>query len=594
MRLRAVVRALMLACLGMGVLALPSRAANLGDLDGSSYIDPADVQLLWTVYGSSAGSLAYDGGADLNSDQMIDYRDLAVLASGMGQIADYVPPGTPFLTVDQVPDDMNNLLVVPTSGFVVNYTIANPPGAPLIDLSTMYILTDRPAGPLPAGTNLAPLFQRGPSLGSWFVDAAHAFPPLNASFLFQVLNRRGETLELPYAVAVRNWGIPIPIGASQKVFLDFGQDRDGAGGNDFDEDLRAFGLGSTASPSLSAAVRVEVIERSLARVRAFYGQDADGSPGPDPVTVAFSSTSAAGATRICVGGEDPSGGVTFGLTPFDKNNTQTGTDTCAISPTYGVFPREFLFFAGNANFQAVFNPLRSAAGGVPVGEHALDPVVLAPGFDPATAPPDQAARWSLIDAAESTFAQFVATIAAHESGHTLGLTAAGAAPGGLWGGSSGGYAYHNVATSGGSPSQNFLMNSGSAFTYERIVGAAGTALPAIRPLNAAYLRNRLMLKSNISALLPAPALTSVTPNPAVYAGGTVTITLHGSSFYGVPTVLLKRTGVTPKQVQGITLIDPNTVQGTVNQFQAGTGTYDVELTNPDDQAVLLTNGLTLQ
>ena len=579
-------------------LALPSlaRAAVLGDLDGNGVIDQSDLTLLWSIYGTTASSPTYDGGGDLNSDGGVDYRDLAILSASFGQTPSPVPPATLFLTVDAVPDDMNDLLAVPRSGFTINFTLTNPPGAPLIDVNSASLVADQPAGPLPAGANLALLFPSiTPTRGSLQIDSVHAFPPRNVFFTLSLQNRRGDVLSPPvYGVAVRDWTITPPIGAGQKVFYDFDQDRDGVGGNDFDEDLRAFGLGSTSFPSLSAAVRSSVISRVLGGVRAFYGENADGTPGPDPVTIAFSASPTTGATRICVGGEDPTGGVTFGLTPFDKNNAQTGTDTCAMSPNYGIFPREFLFFSGNPNFRGVFDPLMPSTGGVPVGESALDPIVLAQGFDPLTAPPDQAARWSVIDRAESTFAQFVATIVAHETGHTLGLTASGAAPGGLWGGSSGPGLYHNVTTTGGTPSTNWLMNAGSAFTYERIVGAAGEALPRFRELNAAYLRNQLMLKSNITVLLPAPTLTSVTPNPVSYVSGTATITLHGSNFFGTPLVYLERSGSTPKQVQGVTLVDAGTLSGTINQFQVGTGTFDVELNNPDDQQVTLPAGLTVQ
>lgn len=588
-------RAIALCLLALLCGAAESRADVLGDLDGNGAINSTDVQWLGTVYGTALGAPKYDQGADLNVDQRIDFRDLAILAANFGKPPTPVPPATILLTVDRVPDDMNNLLAVPPSGFTVDFMITNPPGAPLISVYDTSLVATEPAGAWLTGANLAFLFETTPSGASWKVDAQRAFPARNVFFTLQVHNRHGDVIQPPtYGVAVRNWAVTPPIGTAQKAFLDFGQDRDGIGGNDFDEDLRAFGLGSLSGPSLSATVRATVIARALADIRAFYGQNADGTLGTDPVTVAFSSTTATGATRICVGGEDPTGGVSFGLTPYDKNNVQTYTDTCALSPNYGIFPREFLYFQGNPNFQAAFNPLRSAAGGVPVGEHPLDATVLAAGFDPSIAPPAEAARWSAIDTGVSTFSRFVATITAHEAGHTLGLTASGAAPGGLWGGYSGAGAYHDLTVTGGIPTQNYLMKQGSGFTYEQIVGAAGTALPWFREIDAAYLRNQLMLKSNITAFNPPPALTSVTPNPAVYAGGTATIMLHGANFYGTPLVLLRRTGVSPKQVQNITLINASTLQGTINQFQVGTGTFDVEVTNPDDQQIVLPGGLTVQ
>jgi hypothetical protein len=577
------------------VLAGGAAAQVLGDLDGDGAIDAGDVQWLFTVYPTGTASSLYDAGGDLNADGVIDYQDLAILASNVGQTPTAVPPATVFVTADEIPDDFNDLLALPPSGFSVEFAITNPPGAPLIDLSTLSVVADRPAGAKGAGSNLASLFGPTPSAGSWKVDPADAFPARNVFFTFQVQNLAGTLLSpAAYGVAVRDWQITPPIGASQAVFLDLDQDRDGIGGNDFDEDLREFGLGSLTSPSLSAVARGMVITRTLAQIRAYHGQGADGSPGGDSTTVAFSETSVPGATRICVGGEDPAGGTVFGFTPFDQNNAQTGTDTCFPSSPYGIFPREFLFFSGNSNFKAVFDPLRPPAGGVPVGEDPLDPIVLDPGFDPQTALPAELARWNTIDQAATTLARFTATITAHEAGHTLGLTPSGAAPGGLWGGSSGANQYHNLTLAGTEPPDNWIMNAGSAFTYEEIVGAAGQALPRFRELNDAYLRNELLLNGNITGLFDEPTLASVTPNPATYVGGQVDITLHGSGFFGAPQVLLKQDPFPARVVQNILVVDANTITRGLFQFQVGTGTFDVEVTNPDDQIVVLMDGLTVQ
>jgi hypothetical protein len=572
-----------------------AHADVLGDLDGNGAIDATDVQWLFTVYTTDTTSSLYDTGADFNTDGRIDFQDLAILAANVGQPPTPVPPATVFLTADEIPDDFNDLLALPPSRFSVDFTITNPPGAPLIDLSTLDITADRPAGALGAGSNLASLFASTPSAGSWKVDAAETFPARNVFFSFQVDNIRGDPLSFSsYGVAVRDWQFTPPIGSAQAVFLDFDQDRDGVGGNDFDEDLREFGLGSLTAPALSAVVRGRVITRALEQIRAYYGQNPDGSPGPDPSTVAFSSISSTGATRICVGGEDPLGGVAFGFTAFDFNNAQTAMDTCFPFSPYGIFPREFLFFAGNANFQTVFDPLRPLAGGVPVGEDPLDPIVLDPGFDPQTALPSELARWNTIDLAVTTLARFTATITAHEAGHTLGLTPSGAAPGGLWGGSSGASQYHNLTVGGAAPTDNWIMNAGAAFTYEEIVGAAGEPLPRFRELNDAYLRNELQLNASITGFFPEPTLASVTPNPAIYASGQADITLHGSGFFGAPQILLKQDPFPARPVQNVLVINPNTITGTLFQFQVGTGTFDVELTNPDDQIVVLQDGLTVQ
>ncbi|MFQ5458584.1 MAG: dockerin type I domain-containing protein, partial [Myxococcota bacterium] len=585
-------------CLLAGLCAAATAAGGvLGDLDGDGDIDATDLAWILMVYDTGQGAPAYDGGGDLNADGVINFQDLALLGGAAGQTPSPVGPATVFFTADNIPDDFNDLLVLPPDGFTLDYTITNPAGAPLIDTGTLNVTADRDAGPLTAGTNLGPLFTAGPSAGSWQVDASHAFPARNVDFAFQVANLAGALVQQPsYQVAVRDWKIPVPIGAGQTVFLDLAQDRDLIGGVDFEEDLREFGLGSLAAPLLSATARDLAIARILAAIRAYHGQNSDGSPGPDAVTVAFTETSVAGATRICVGGEDPLGGTAFGFTPFDLNNAQTGADTCFPGSPFGVFPREFLFFSGNLNFQAVFDPLRPAAGGVPVGADPLDAIVLATGFDPQTALPAELARWNLIDQALTTFANFVATIAAHETGHTLGLTANGAVPGGL----SGDGLFHNLTSAGGTPATNWIMNAGSSFTYEEIVGAAGESLPRFRPLSDAYLRNRLELNGNVTGFFTPPVLTSVTcvdgallPIPCTYTAGSLDILIAGSGFFGTPTVLLLQAGFPARLVQNVTVLDPNTVRGTLFEFQVGTGTFDVQVTNPDDQVEVLPASLTV-
>ncbi|MDP3938977.1 MAG: hypothetical protein Q8R92_12705 [Deltaproteobacteria bacterium] len=576
----------------------PAWPQVLGDLNGDGVIDAVDVGLLVTVYATDSADPGYDAGGDLNSDGLINFQDLAILSGNAGQTPTAVAPATVFLTANDIPDEFNDVLAVPESGFSLDFRIANPPGAPLIDLPSLSVMATQPAGLLSAGAELAPLFTKTPSGGSWRVSAVEAFPPVNVFFSFSIQNQKGDVFSIPsYGLASREWKITPPVGAGQKVFLDFDQDRDAVGGNDFDEDLRAFGLGSLVFPSLSALVRTDVVVRILEIIRSFYGQDPAGTFLPDSATVAFSDLFTLGATRICVGGEDPLGGTAFGLTPFDMNNAATGSDTCFIGSPWGVFPREFLFFQANSNFQAVFNPLRASAGGTPVGEDPLDATVLASGFDPGSALPAELARWNTINAGVETFARFAGVIAAHENGHTLGLTAATAAPAGLWGDG----AFHNMTSMGGTPAENWMMNSGGSFNYEEIVGEAGEPLPRFRDLSDAYLRNELMLKSGITGpLQPAPTLTNVLPNPAIYSAGTVNITVFGSGFFGTPDVLLLKDGFPPRVVQNVLLGMPPTcpvgtcITGTLVQFQVGTGLFDVLVETPDDQSVVIEDHLTVQ
>ena len=162
---------------------------------------------------------------------------------------------------------------------------------------------------------------------------------------------------------------------------------------------------------------------STASTRSITTQPSNGLPGADPVAVTFSSTDpgSGDVTRVCIGGEDPGGGINIGEVLIDPKNSNRSSIECGTFPPTGIFPRELLILAGEAAFQAVFDPLRPATGGVPAGEHPLDATVLAPGFDPGTASPDELARYQRVHAAIQGFADMLGTIAAHETGHALGL-----------------------------------------------------------------------------------------------------------------------------------------------------------------------------
>ena len=51
------------------------------DLNGDNVVDYRDLAILGAAYGAARGESGYDAGADLNGDGMVDYRDLAILGS---------------------------------------------------------------------------------------------------------------------------------------------------------------------------------------------------------------------------------------------------------------------------------------------------------------------------------------------------------------------------------------------------------------------------------------------------------------------------------------------------------------------------------
>ena len=87
------------------------------------------------------------------------------------------------------------------------------------------------------------------------------------------------------------------------------------------------------------------------------------------------------------------------------------------------------------------------------------------------------------------------TVMAHESAHALGLVAPGRPGQGLFAGedeSGAGYA-HNLDVQGDAPSTAWLMNPGGSFTFADLAGQGEAGELRFRPLNWAYLKDRLIL-----------------------------------------------------------------------------------------------------
>jgi hypothetical protein len=357
------------------------------------------------------------------------------------------------LTVNGIPDDMNDLLVLPPSGFVVN--VAWQPGDYPVDPTAFnYVRAERWGAGYESwvlandltvnadGTGSAGIFPGTLTPGSWTLRAFVGDTEGNYSFA-------------DLAVAVRSFGGPPPISTGQHIWLDFESDRDATPGPDFPVDLQAFGLASAAAPVESGWVLELVTQAVVDRVLEVYKlEPMNGLLGPDPVKVAVSSTQpvSGDVTQICIGGQDPSGGITIGSILTDLKNSNRNSVECATLPPTGIFPRELLILSGDASFQAVFNPLMPSTGGVPVGADPRDATVLAPGFDPQTASPEELARYELVQTAAAVFSDLLGSIVAHEAGHALGLVPPGVPGAGLFGGTMGPQMYHAVLPGGADPS----------------------------------------------------------------------------------------------------------------------------------------------
>jgi hypothetical protein len=303
-------------------------------------------------------------------------------------------------------------------------------------------------------------------------------------------------------------------------------------------------------------------------------------------------------SRLCVGGKSSQGALYLGAASLDVNNLTKYTDECSLGAQFGVFPQAIdNLWAGDPDMESAFAPVDPDLGGVPFGEHPLDAVLASPDFNLLKATSAEIGRFLAVINAADAFAQTIASAVAHESGHMLGLTAPGPAPGGLWGGTSGGASEHNVTIDGTIPPENFLMNPGGSFTFGEIAGRGGYPRPVFRPLNWAYLRDRIALNAQVQALYPPPTLDSVEPAVVSFPSGTqaVMVAFHGAGFVAPPTIELYAPGdPTANEVLNPVLLDEWTVTGVINKFFVPPAVYDVYFINGDGQAVTLVAGLVVQ
>jgi len=488
------------------------------------------------------------------------------------------------ITLNGVSDDLNDLLIVPPSGFVVNVTWKQTQAS--INFASLQILLSRDATTI----SLRPVVPPSSSGRFSFVYEAPSAPLEPGSYQIQVFlsDVWGMTASARLPFAVRLFPGSPPIGQGQVIWFDFDADRDAVPGPDFAVDLEAFGLASSSQPALSAVVREAAISLLLDRVSEVYHDlDPAGLGRPDPIEVTFTGTNPGlpDTTRICVGGADPSHNAIMGSILIDPGNAIRNSVECGTIPPTGIFPREMItHYASAASFRLLFDPLRPAAGGIPVGAHPLDAIVLAPDFDPTLATAEEAARSNIIDAALIGFADALGSIMAHETGHALGLVAPGPPGIGLYGGSSGTVYAHNVMPDGSSPTQNQLMNAGGTFGFAKLAGLEGNPLPVLRPLNHAYLRDRIVIDPRVTAILPAPRLTGVTPTSI---GSSIQlITVAGTGFVATPALRLRNASWL-YDCGGEKWVSTSQMTASIVKSQLLPGLYDLELTNPDGQVAVL-------
>lgn len=315
--------------------------------------------------------------------------------------------------------------------------------------------------------------------------------------LFQIqatLHDGAQALSQFRRLWIRDWLGGPPIGGHQVVHFDFGVDRDEDARPDFEQDLVRLGL-LDASPSPAApALADRIAARALARVRLAYDRDDDpndaGLPR-DVVTVRFERETGRTpvVTRICVGGVNHAHPGSIGNVRYDPGNAYKGRDECAPrkgDPPAGLFPSELGIYSEDALYRSTLAPFDREAGGLPVGADRLD-------LDRIEGR-RRDARSEAIEEAIETLGDALGSVMAHEAGHALGLVPPGRPGVGLFGGEDeDGPAWaHNLHPA--DDDGPWLMDPGETLRFEDLAGRGARGPLRFRPLNHAYLRDRVVTR----------------------------------------------------------------------------------------------------
>jgi hypothetical protein len=498
------------------------------------------------------------------------------------------------VSLEHIPEGMNQLIVVPPERFRITLAFDAAGGSP-VDPGSLVVRSDRDMGPFPRGANLAPAFEVTQTGAIWRIPEGFELDRTTHTLTVSLRDRAGNQAVERYAFAVRDFAFGPPLGRPQLVFLDFERNRGLGALPDFVEDLRSFGLSSDAAPDIEEQMLEICKSRILEKMRLQYGRNPDDSEGADSANVRFHSTAPAlPHSRLCVGGESPRGAEILGAVAFDAHNLVEDSDECA-TPAFGVFPQALDdLWWNDPDFASAFAPLAPEGGGIPVGEHALDASIFAADFDADIASPAQEARIDRIAAALEAFSGAVATAASHEVGHMLGITAAGPAPAGHFGDN----LNHNLDHEGRVPRQTSIMNPGSSFSFAQAAGIGNQGLARFRPFNWAYLRDRIAPSELVTGLHPAPVLLRVEPASVVLGQRDIDLRFAGEHFLGGPVAprieLIGAEDSRRVPVYDAVLVDSKTLRGVVEWAWLSPGVYHVRYVSPDGQVATLEAGLAVR
>ncbi len=272
---------------------------------------------------------------------------------------------------------------------------------------------------------------------------------------------------------------------------------------DFDEALTALGF-QGGDATFNAAVRKWLLAAIQRWMRTFYLLNPDtGAINADSVRIqllfegddglpAADKRAQLGWSQIAVGGEDPGwkpgDNTFFGRAQVDWHNKVANDDT---EPDLGVFTTALVrMVLTNSTGAALMDAYVPSAGGAPFGSVQGDAAFIQPGFDAEALPPGtQRSRGLQFHFVAELLTLGIASITAHEIGHSLGMVRSGLPPKGMLADVAGPWAVQKVP--GGhidTPGFN-LMQTGSSFSFGDLLSGP----PRFAASNLGYLRRRLLM-----------------------------------------------------------------------------------------------------
>lgn len=447
---------------------------------------------------------------------------------------DTAPPAPPnvYLTIAAIPPEMNGSRAAITPdgelpfklrvnrSYVALDVLPLPDSGPfeLADLAVSCTADGAPHD-LPAPTEVAPNHLQV------LVDEAHAFPHTpdilctatisnafgtsTSSLAFGAVALTPEldpfpTTDVWYVLTTRDvWTLEVTDNGDGTRELRSRYAPDGV--DDFVAPLYEIGFMPPSDPEATAAIRAHLLQRVRQIVNGIYGLDALGAPTPDGVDLHlyFEGDEGApdpatfGATRFSMialtgdGDRADQEGTTFGRALIDWNNQRAEDDTVK---GLGVWPAAIVRgIMRNPISGLVLPQIQPSLGGIPFGLAEGDELFIGRDVDPSTLPEIAYARADLYSLLIRFGSLAIASILAHEIGHSLGLVPYGPPPFGLFAGEDVDWVVTvapdaHIDTAG----LNVMQTGGNLNITEALAGE----LPRFEPLSWAYLRRMLVVGPN--------------------------------------------------------------------------------------------------